>query len=66
MPVFGKGNSLLQLTIAMVIGQCSDPANYGQDGDDGKKFIAKLNIRFTYSGVSLEFLEVIEKKMGRN
>lgn len=52
-----------KLTIAMVIGQCSGLANYGQDGDDGKKFIAKPNTRFTYSGVALEFLkEVIEKK----
>jgi CubicO group peptidase (beta-lactamase class C family) len=52
-----------KLTIAMVIGQCSGLANYGQDGDDGKKFIAHPGTRFTYSGVGLDFLiEVIEKR----
>ncbi|MDW9178582.1 serine hydrolase domain-containing protein [Legionella pneumophila] len=51
------------LTTRMVIGQCSGLANYGQDGDDGTKFIAKPNTRFTYSGVALEFLmQVIEKE----
>lgn len=55
-----------KLTIAMVIGQCSGLANYGEDGQDGKKFIAEPNTRFTYSGVALEFLkEIIEKKTGK-
>ncbi|HHF0526087.1 TPA: serine hydrolase domain-containing protein [Legionella anisa] len=54
------------LTTRMVIGQCSGLANFGQDGDDGKKFIATPNSRFTYSGVALEFLkEVLEKKTGK-
>ena len=54
------------LTTRMVIGQCSGLANYGQDGDDGTKFIATPNTRFTYSGVALDFLQqVIEKKTGR-
>lgn len=52
------------LTIRMVIGQHSGLANYGQDGDDGTKFIAKPNTRFTYSGVALDFLQqVIEKDL---
>ena len=51
------------LTIGMIIGQCSGLANFGQDGDDGKKFIADPKSRFTYSGVALDFLKkVIEKK----
>ncbi len=50
------------LTTRMVIGQYSGLANYGQDGDDGTKFIATPNTRFTYSGVALDFLQqVIEK-----
>jgi CubicO group peptidase (beta-lactamase class C family) len=50
----------------MVIGQCSGLANYGQDGDDGTKFIATPNTRFTYSGVALDFLkQVIEQKIGK-
>lgn len=54
------------LTTRMVIGQCSGLANYGQDGDDGKKFIAPPNSRFTYSGVALDFLkQVVEKKTGK-
>jgi CubicO group peptidase (beta-lactamase class C family) len=54
------------LTTRMVIGQCSGLANYGQDGDDGKKFIATPNTRFTYSGVGLDFLkQVIEQKTGK-
>ncbi len=54
------------LTTRMVIGQCSGLANYGQDGDDGKKFIASPNTRFTYSGVALDFLkQVIEQKTGK-
>ena len=54
------------LTTRMVIGQCSGLANYGQDGDDGTKFIATPNTRFTYSGVALDFLQqVIEKETGR-
>ncbi|QLZ70565.1 hypothetical protein FOLKNPGA_03379 [Legionella sp. PC1000] len=54
------------LTTRMVIGQCSGLANFGQDGDDGKKFIATPNTRFTYSGVALDFLkEVLEKKTGK-
>ncbi len=53
------------LTTRMVIGQCSGLANYGQDGDDGTKFIAPPNTRFTYSGVALDFLQqVVEKKTG--
>lgn len=51
------------LTTRMVIGQCSGLANYGQDGDDGKKFIAPPNTRFTYSGVALDFLkQLIEQQ----
>ncbi|CDZ76442.1 beta-lactamase/D-alanine carboxypeptidase [Legionella massiliensis] len=51
------------LTTRMVIGQCSGLANFGQDGDDGKKFIAAPNTRFTYSGVALDFLkDVIEQE----
>jgi len=47
----------------MIIGQCSGLANFGQDGDDGTKFIASPNTRFTYSGVALDFLmQVIEKE----
>ena len=54
------------LTTRMVIGQCSGLANFGQDGDDGRKFIATPNTRFTYSGVALDFLkQVIEKKLGK-
>lgn len=54
------------LTTRMVIGQCSGLANYGQDGDDGKKFIATPTTRFTYSGVALDFLkQVIEQKTGQ-
>jgi CubicO group peptidase (beta-lactamase class C family) len=54
------------LTTRMVIGQCSGLANYGQDGDDGTKFIATPNTRFTYSGVALDFLkQVIEQKTGK-
>lgn len=54
------------LTTRMVIGQCSGLANYGQEGDDGTKFIATPNARFTYSGVALDFLkQVIEKKTGK-
>ena len=54
------------LTTRMVIGQCSGLANYGQDGDDGTKFIAAPNSRFTYSGVALDFLkQVIEQKTGK-
>lgn len=54
------------LTTRMVIGQYSGLANYGQDGDDGKKFIAEPNTRFTYSGVALDFLQqVIEQKTGK-
>lgn len=54
------------LTTRMVIGQCSGLANFGQDGDDGKKFIATPNTRFTYSGVALDFLkQVIEKEMSK-
>ena len=55
-----------ELTTRMVIGQCSGLANYGQDGDDGTRFIAKPNTRFTYSGVALDFLkQIIEQKTGR-
>lgn len=55
-----------KLTIGMIIGQRSGLANYGQDGDDGKKFIADPESRFTYSGVALDFLQkVIEKKTGK-
>ena len=55
------------LTTRMVIGQCSGLANYGQDGDDGTKFIATPNTRFTYSGVALDFLkQVIEQKTGKS
>ena len=51
------------ITIGMIIGQCSGLANFGENGGDGKKFIAAPNSRFTYSGVALEFLmKVIEKK----
>jgi CubicO group peptidase (beta-lactamase class C family) len=51
------------LTTRMIIGQCSGLANFGQDYDDGTKFIATPNTRFTYSGVALDFLmQVIEKK----
>jgi CubicO group peptidase (beta-lactamase class C family) len=54
------------LTTRMVIGQCSGLANYGQDGDDGTRFIATPNTRFTYSGVALDFLkQVIEQKTGK-
>jgi CubicO group peptidase (beta-lactamase class C family) len=54
------------LTTRMVIGQCSGLANFGQDGDDGTKFIATPNTRFTYSGVALDFLkQVVEKKTGK-
>lgn len=54
------------LTTRMVIGQCSGLANYGEDGDNGKKFIAPPNTRFTYSGVALDFLQqVIEQKTGK-
>ena len=54
------------LTTRMVIGQRSGLANYGQDGDDGTKFIAIPNTRFTYSGIALDFLkQVIEKKTGK-
>jgi CubicO group peptidase (beta-lactamase class C family) len=54
------------LTTRMVIGQCSGLANYGQDGDDGTKFIAAPNTRFTYSGVALDFLvHIIEEKTGK-
>lgn len=54
------------LTTRMVIGQCSGLANYGQAGDDGTKFIATPNTRFTYSGVALDFLQqVIEQKIGK-
>ncbi|KTD05175.1 serine hydrolase domain-containing protein [Legionella feeleii] len=55
------------LTTRMVIGQCSGLANYGQDGDNGKKFIAKPDTRFTYSGVALDFLkQIIEQKAGKS
>lgn len=50
------------LTTRMVIGQCSGLANYGQDGDNGKKFIAKPDTRFTYSGVALDFLSRLLSK----
>ena len=54
------------ITIGMIIGQCSGLANFGENGGDGKKFIADPNSRFTYSGVALEFLmKVIEKKTGK-
>jgi CubicO group peptidase (beta-lactamase class C family) len=54
------------LTIGMIIGQRSGLANYGEEGDDGKKFIATPESRFTYSGVALDFLQkVIEKKTGK-
>lgn len=56
-----------KLTTAMIIGQCSGLANFGEDGDDGKKFIAKPNTRFCYSGVALDFLkQVIEKELKKD
>ncbi|CEK09616.1 serine hydrolase domain-containing protein [Legionella hackeliae] len=65
-PELEKDPNYQKLTMRMVIGQCSGLANFGQDGDDGKKFIATPNSRFTYSGVALDFLkEVIEKKTGK-
>ncbi|CEG57663.1 TPA: beta-lactamase family protein [Legionella pneumophila] len=70
-PEFGpeelrKDPNYKTLTIGMIIGQCSGLANFGQDGDDGKKFIADPESRFTYSGVALDFLKkVIEKKTGK-
>ncbi len=54
------------LTTRMIIGQCSGLANFGQDGDDGTKFITTPNTRFTYSGVALDFLKhVVEEKTGK-
>ncbi|CAM2942727.1 Beta-lactamase [Legionella steigerwaltii] len=54
------------LTTRMVIGQCSGLANFGQPGEDGTKFIAEPNTRFTYSGVALDFLkQAVEKKTGK-
>lgn len=65
-PELKQSSHYRTLTTRMVIGQCSGLANYGQDGDDGTKFIAIPNTRFTYSGVALDFLQqVIEKKTGR-
>jgi CubicO group peptidase (beta-lactamase class C family) len=65
-PELRKDPHYRTLTTRMVIGQCSGLANYGQDGDDGTKFIATPNTRFTYSGVGLDFLkQVIEQKMGK-
>lgn len=56
-----------KLTTRMVIGQCSGLANFGQDGDDGTKFIAIPDTRFTYSGVALDFLkQVVEEKTGKD
>lgn len=54
------------LTTRMIIGQCSGLANFGQDGDDGSKFIATPNTQFTYSGVALDFLkQVAEEKIDK-
>lgn len=70
-PEFGpeelrKDKNYQIITIAMIIGHCSGLANFGQDGDDGKKFIAEPKSRFTYSGVAFDFLKkVIEKKTGK-
>lgn len=70
-PEFGseelrKDPNYQKVTIRMIIGQCSGLANFGQDGDDGKKFIAVPGSRFTYSGVALDLLKkVIEKKVGK-
>ena len=62
-PELKKDPHYKTLTTRMIIGQCSGLANFGQDGDDGKKFIATPNTRFTYSGVALDFLmQLIERK----
>jgi|GEM_PF-1781707 CubicO group peptidase (beta-lactamase class C family) len=55
-----------ELTIGMVIGQCSGLPNWFYSGDK-IQFIARPGSEFNYSGVAFDFLkDIIEKKLQKN
>lgn len=55
-----------ELTIGMVLGQCSGLPNLAASEDE-KKFMDTPGLRFNYSGLAFDFLkEVIEKKLQKS